>query len=985
MPLTLVLGPANAAKAGEVLGAYALAAQRDALLVVPTAADVSHYERELAAPGVTLGRTLTFPGLLDEIARRVRHQPVRLTPLQRERVLRRTIASLRLETLAGPAAGVGFAHAARRLIVELEQRRIDPPRFSQALRDWSRPGPGERVAYARELASIYRRYVDELDRLDLVDTESFAWGALDALRAAPGSWGATPVFLYGFDDLTPIELDTVETLSRQVDAAVTVSLTYEPDRPALAARATVVEELRGLARSVTQLPAIDEYYAADSRAPLHHLERHLFEADPPTIEPHDTVTLMEAGSERTEAELVAAEVLASLRDGIDPREIVVVCRSLPRTGEVFERALSRAGVLTTSARPVALGHTPLGRALLGLTRYALLPGSQRDVADLIAYLRHPGVAESAEAVDRFERDVRRQAGRVGAALRVSGPALRTAFAEVERLRLAPDRPLALAESTRGLIAAPHRGRAPVLSADEQQDARAASVLFEALEQLGQLEEGRVPAAELVELLEGLQVPAHGPPPAEAVLIAEPLAIRARRFCRVFVTGLCEGEFPSAQATSADPFLDDDRRRELALATGLVLQQPPDPLDRERYLLYASVSRATERVIFSYRSSDEDGNVVIPSPFLDDIAALFPDEWRERRRRRLLADVVWSVEHAPTERDRLLAATFERAGSVRAAQVDEPPATRFLSEQALIHVRHRELVSAGAIEKFASCPVRWLVESQLQPELLEPEADPLTRGKFIHAVLERVFARLEAALTGETLTSAEQLLHQEMRGSAAAEHRVKLALDQATEVRAAILRGIEAELLRYLRQEAADGSQWRPAVTELRFGLDGDSEDAIGPVELAGGGERVLLHGIVDRIDIDPRDPQRAIVRDYKSGGKRDTWPSARWVADNQVQVALYMIAVRRLLGLQVVAGFYQPLAGEDLRPRGVYAEGAQVGSGVVNRDELPADELEQLLVEIEQQVVTLAATLRRGELTPCPETCTPDGSCRYPGICWAVR
>ena len=27
MPLTLVLGPANAAKAGEVLGAYALAAQ----------------------------------------------------------------------------------------------------------------------------------------------------------------------------------------------------------------------------------------------------------------------------------------------------------------------------------------------------------------------------------------------------------------------------------------------------------------------------------------------------------------------------------------------------------------------------------------------------------------------------------------------------------------------------------------------------------------------------------------------------------------------------------------------------------------------------------------------------------------------------------------------------------------------------------------------------------------------------------------------
>ena len=43
MPLTLVLGPANSAKAGEVLGAYAAAAHRGALLVVPTAARRPHY------------------------------------------------------------------------------------------------------------------------------------------------------------------------------------------------------------------------------------------------------------------------------------------------------------------------------------------------------------------------------------------------------------------------------------------------------------------------------------------------------------------------------------------------------------------------------------------------------------------------------------------------------------------------------------------------------------------------------------------------------------------------------------------------------------------------------------------------------------------------------------------------------------------------------------------------------------------------------
>ena len=563
VPLTLVLGPANAAKAGEVLGSYALAAQRDALLVVPTAADVAHYERELASPGVTLGRTLTFRGLIDDIALRAGHRRQRLTSLQRERLLRRTIDSVRLEVLAAPAAGAGFARSAGRLIAELEQARVDPAWFASALKRWS-AGSRDRAVYSRELAAIYRRYRDELTTRERDDDETFAWGALDALRERPESWGATPVFLYGFDDLTPVELDAVETLSRYGGAAVTVSLTYEPDRPALAARAGVVEELRELAGVVTQLPALDEYYATDSRAPLHHLERHLFEPDPPVLDPHAAIGLMEAGSERTEAELVASEVLSALRDGVDPREIVVVCRSLARSAEVFERTLARYGLATTSARRVPLGHTALGRALLGLVRYALLPGSQRQVEDLIAYLRHPGLADSPETVDQLEREVRRQGGRTGSALRTCGRALQPAMSLLEQLRLATDSRAVLADCTRQLLAAPHRGGAPLLRAAEQLDVRAAATVFQTLEELDQLGDDHTPAAELIEVLEGLQVPVHGQPPPGAVLIAEPLAIRARRFRRVFVTGLCADEFPSPQAAIADPFLGDDRRFELAL-------------------------------------------------------------------------------------------------------------------------------------------------------------------------------------------------------------------------------------------------------------------------------------------------------------------------------------------------------------------------------------------------------------------------------------
>src|SRR4051812_25621586 len=48
MPLTLITGPANAAKAGAVLERLRAVLARDPLLVVPTSADATHYARELA-------------------------------------------------------------------------------------------------------------------------------------------------------------------------------------------------------------------------------------------------------------------------------------------------------------------------------------------------------------------------------------------------------------------------------------------------------------------------------------------------------------------------------------------------------------------------------------------------------------------------------------------------------------------------------------------------------------------------------------------------------------------------------------------------------------------------------------------------------------------------------------------------------------------------------------------------------------------------
>jgi ATP-dependent helicase/DNAse subunit B len=997
VPLTLVLGPANSAKAGEVLGAYRSVAERDALLVVPTAADAEHYDRELAGGTVLLGRALTFSGLIDEIARRAGYAATRLSGLQRECVLRRVVASLTLETLAGAARTKGFAAAAGRLIAELARRRITPQRFAGALRRWAGEDP-RRSAYARELGSLYLAYTRELERLGRPDSELFAWRALDALRAQPHRWRDTPVFFYGFDDLTPLQHDAIETLSQIAGVQITVSLTYEPGRSALSARATAAERLRALASSVRLLPALQEHYDDSAREALHHVERFLFEPDAARLDPGSAVTLMEAGSERAEAELIAAEVLAALRSGVRAGEIVVVCRSLARSGALLERVLRRHGIAVGCERSISLSRTAFGRSLLALLRCAALEPEQARAEDLLCYLRAPGLLERPEPVDALELQVRRRGlctaeqARAASglslleldALRASadlGAGLGAGLGADRGADRGADLGAELARHTRRLLAAPHRARAALLNGEEQLDARAAAAVLGALAELKQIGE-RLSGAELLELLAGLQLRAGAPAHDDAVLIAEPLAIRARRFRVVFVCGLCEGEFPEPGA--GEPFLSDQQRRELALSGGLALGPGEDALAGERYLLYASVSRASERLVLSYRSSDEEGNLVLASPFIADLAELFVEEWPARRRRRLLADVVWSAHEAPTLRELELtrAAAVDGAGVPGSAAVDgagagafAPGATRTLGERALAHVRHREVVSGGALETFAACPVKWLVERQLEPVELASEAEPLARGSFMHGVLEQLIARLGGPLTPASLDRAQVIL-----GELVADPPQTLAPGRPQAVRIAILRGIVADLRRFLRHEAGDGCTWVPQALELRFGF---GEESLPGVLLGAGDEQVLLRGMIDRVDVEPG-TARAVVRDYKSGANRGERAGARWRGDNQFQVALYMLAVRRLLALEPVAGFYQPLTGRDLRARGAYLRDAQaaVGGAVYSTDGFDQADLALLLEQIEEQAVAVAARLRRGELTPCPATCSRDG-CSHPGICWA--
>src|SRR5204862_3120915 len=122
MPLKLVIGPANAEKAGLVLDAYrsALTAGREPLLVVPTFADVAHYRRELAGSGAVFGvEVMRFEWLLREVAKRADVAGRPIGRLARDRILATALARARLGPLDASARTAGLARALTRLIDEL--------------------------------------------------------------------------------------------------------------------------------------------------------------------------------------------------------------------------------------------------------------------------------------------------------------------------------------------------------------------------------------------------------------------------------------------------------------------------------------------------------------------------------------------------------------------------------------------------------------------------------------------------------------------------------------------------------------------------------------------------------------------------------------------------------------------------------------------------------------------------------------------------
>jgi ATP-dependent helicase/DNAse subunit B len=967
--LSLVLGPAHAGKVALLLERYLEAIDRDPWLVVPNRSDVDRVERDLLhrQPALLGGRIGTFDDLFREIARADPQWRPPASEPQRAVAVRRAVSHTELEELHASARTGGFADSLGGVLGELEAGLI---------------APGQLDGDLARLATAYER---ELHRLGLWDRDRLRRRVVERLSSELEAWDGSPVFAYGFEDLTAAEWELIGALAGRTE--LTVSLPYEPGRAAFASLRRTAEDLSRLADG-----RIEELPPAGGRhlpAGLAHLERTLFEDERTSqVELDGSLRLLEGAGARGTAELVADEVATLVRAGTRPEEIALVCDSIERWRAPLATVLGSFEIPFTVEEAHRVTSTAFGAALLGMLRFAWL-GAGR--AELFGFLRSPFSGLTRAAVDYVEGRLRGRA--VHAPERVEEESERLRGAPVPflaELRSAPS-PLAGARDlARAMAAAAYGLGAPPVSEAAAEDLRVLEAVLRVLGELEALEQADgapLPAEEVVAALERATVRPTGAAEPGRVVVLDLLRARTRRFDVVIVLGLEEGSLPRRGRSS--PFLDDERRA----ALGGRLERP-DPVERDRYLFYTACTRPRQRLVLAREAASDEGIPREPSPFWDEVTRLYdPANVARATRRRGLSALTWSLEGAPTERERLravagLASTDEWEARALAGangwsrRLDRAldafgRRTRLRSPAVLDWLSQRTTFAAAELERFADCSSAWLVERVISPRTIDAEPDAMLRGQVAHTTLHRFSQGLAKELgvervTPELLEQATALMRRCLDEALQSGVRLDLTELQAAELRQTLLRDLEG----FVRDEAAATTAFVPRRFEVSFGSDRAAPELQRGLDL---GDGLTLSGRIDRIDLDPFSA-RGIVQDYKSG--KHAHSAEEIDRDLRLQIPLYMLVLRDLVGVEPLGGIYKPLAGKRVARGMLRASAAADLPGFTRTDYLDEDTFWERVDAARARASEYAQRIRAGDVRHdpkgdgCPQWCDLWTVCR---------
>lgn len=899
------------ARAGKLDGALAL---------LPTQSQVDHLR------GVLLGRDL--PGFVDDFAHTFFTFARSLTGAAPEQLLSEPAREyllgevLRLETLPSFARvrdTRGFRSSLSAAIRELKQNGILPGRYEELVLGPLAPGAGAHERH-RDLGKALTAYQKRVADGGWLDQEDLELQALRRLAAEPALLSGKKLLLVdGFHDFTPVQHELLERLAGRVPESI-FTLSFDAARH----DNVIFQSARRTRARLLSIGFHEQPLAGNRRTEdptLRRLEEGLFSATEAAVDAGSSLAIVRCARAEDEVESIARRIVRLVReDKVPYRDIAVLYHDLGGVAGLMEGTFRKFGIPLRTYAPRSLHRLPITEFLLDLGGTL----SEGPVAERLLRLLRSGYIENLDPAetDRLDHFVREQ-----------GPPheAREWIELCDRLRLA-----SIASVLRRLRAAGEKARGRhshdflvsawlgcfedlVLPLGEQGpegplECAAYRTFRSVLDAARLLHHGKtsLTLGLLVELAREGTVHATFRLPDRRREVVNAIHVREARQWQVphlFVGGLLERQFPPAPPE--DLFLDDEDRRRLN-AAGLRFPDREGRIAEERFLFYTALTRARTSLNLSHALSDAQGNPLLASFFMREIARLFTSRSLERRTRARAASEILPPADEIVSPDDIDCAVF--LGLAERYPREAPPGgiqlaaalysgrradsgfrealrrvlagiNATLAEESRREIGARDVAfSNSALVDFLQCPYLHYARKWCRLRSLpEPMLEPADWGRILHETLKEVYASPDDR---DPFAILEEQFQSASRGRA------------ATFRRKAGYWSLKAALGEILAAEKQRKGTLRPALFEVPFGLRQEgSRPALG---LLAGGRSEKLSGKIDRVDLDP-DGKIGYVVDYKYSDPKSVGESFRSVLDEEManfQPVLYLLALAEALGLE---------------------------------------------------------------------------------------
>lgn len=419
-----------------------------------------------------------------------------------------------------------------------------------------------------------------------------------------------------------------------------------------------------------------------------------------------------------------------------------------------------------------------------------------------------------------------------------------------------------------------------------------------------------------------------PPSVDQIIVGDLERSRLPDVKVLFVLGINEGILP-APFDSYGVFSEVER--EEMEQSGI--QMTPNGKRKafeEQYLIYCGITKPSHYLYFSYCTGDLEGKSMRPSGLIERMRKIFPnikEEYEGMEDSFFHMVAAEPVFHQIGEKIRDYAETGKMEAVWKDAfsyyQSKEEWQSRLyfmlkgIKEQNKKEVLKNSTVrklygkkiptSISKLEKYAACPFSYFVEYALKAQkrkLYQLNTPDL--GTLFHKVLENFSQNLEERKLDWKELSKEQTYT--LIDAAVEQAAPKLSNEILLETAAnrylmKRLKRVSRRAAWTLTEHMKNGS-FEPYGYEVSFG-QGDKLPPI-VIELSNG-ERMVMRGKIDRVDILDKDQNRYIkIIDYKSGNKKFTLQDIYYGL--QLQLILYLDAFLK----------YSQQDGKTLKPGGIF-------------------------------------------------------------------